>query len=259
MRAVVVAAGNGTRLRPLTMDVPKPLISLCGRPLLVHVLGALASSSVEETIVVTGYLGKRLQENLRLWESYFAGTFVRFVHNYEYDRGNGISLLKSRKYIRDQEIFLLLMSDHIVEPRIIGSFLRNMVADTSLAVDRRPRFKPQMRDATKVLVNKNNSIIDIGKDLLKWNGIDTGVFLCMPVVFDALRVIANQRYNVSITDAMNWLIRTGRAFRAIDVSGSFWLDVDTVEDLDFAERILCGGDVESATRMGWDCIPVYQP
>lgn len=259
MRAVVVAAGNGTRLRPLTLDRPKPLVSVSGKPLLVHVLATLASSSVEEAIIVTGYMGGQLREGLKLWWSYLEKIRVRFVHNSEYERGNGISLLKSREHIRDGESFLLLMSDHIVEPRIVESLLSNAVGDVSLAVDRKPRFETQLKDATKVLVNENGLIVDIGKDVLNWNGVDTGVFLCRPLVFDTAKSLSDQRYNVSITDAMNRLIKTGREFRATDVSGSLWLDVDTIEDLEFTESVLTGGDAESASKMGWGCIPTCQP
>ncbi|MHA1712133.1 MAG: phosphocholine cytidylyltransferase family protein [Candidatus Freyarchaeota archaeon] len=254
MKAVIVAAGNGSRLRPLTLKTPKPLLPVLGKPLIVHVLDALAKVQVDEVAVVTGYLGSKVRRYLKPWVEQL-GVKVHFVHNHEYERGNGVSLKVARKLIK-REPFLLLMSDHIVDAEAIRLLL-DEGEGTSLCVDRTPRFPPQVNDATKVLVDKENYIIDIGKEIPEWNGVDTGVFLCDPVVFDVASLLARERFTVTITDCMRWLIRNGRPIRAVDVSGFLWLDVDTPEDMEFAERIL--GGVEGASELGWDSVTLPQP
>ena len=61
MQCVILAAGKGSRLRPLTEETPKPLVHVCGKPLLDHIVGALPSS-VDELIIVTGYLENQIKE-----------------------------------------------------------------------------------------------------------------------------------------------------------------------------------------------------
>jgi len=60
MQCVILAAGKGTRLRPLTENCPKPLVEVGGKTLLDHIVGALPSS-VDELIIVTGYLGEMIE------------------------------------------------------------------------------------------------------------------------------------------------------------------------------------------------------
>ena len=63
MQAVVLAAGKGTRLKPLTDSVPKALVELNATPLLGHVLKALEQSGIAETIIVVGFQGEQIKTN----------------------------------------------------------------------------------------------------------------------------------------------------------------------------------------------------
>lgn len=81
-------------------------------------------------------------------------------------------------------------------------------------------------------------ILSIGKSIPEWNGVDMGVFKCTPVVFEAVEEVTKRRFTVTITDCMNWLIRHGEPVRAVDASGVFWLDIDTMDDVVFAEKVL---------------------
>ena len=64
MKAIVLAAGKGIRMRPLTEKKPKALVELLGKPLIEHVLEALQQAGVEETAIVVGYLGEMIEETL---------------------------------------------------------------------------------------------------------------------------------------------------------------------------------------------------
>ncbi len=65
IRAVVPAAGAGTRLRPHTHTSPKPLLPVAGRPIIDHILRSLEGAGVEEAVVVVGYMGERVEEFVR--------------------------------------------------------------------------------------------------------------------------------------------------------------------------------------------------
>ncbi len=234
MKAIVTAAGRGTRLWPITKECPKPLVPLQGRPIIAHVLEALGRAGIREVVVVTGYLGSMFRERLGKLDA--DGIKVQYVDNDAFDRGNGSSVGVAEKHVKGDD-FLLLMGDHIIEPRIIGSLLSN-TREFTLCVDRKPRFPPQLKDATRVLTDENGYIKRIGKSLTAWNGVDTGVFLCKPVMFDAIRDLSRSRHQVTISGCLRRLIQWDHGIRTHDVSGSFWLDIDTHIDLQFAEELM---------------------
>lgn len=95
MRAILLAAGMGTRLRPLTLDTPKSLIEVNGKPLLERQVEYLKEKGVEEIIVVTGYLAEKFDY---LKEKYG----VKLVHNDKYEVYNNIyTMYLVREYLED--------------------------------------------------------------------------------------------------------------------------------------------------------------
>ncbi|RKY85038.1 hypothetical protein DRQ09_07815, partial [candidate division KSB1 bacterium] len=93
-----------------------------------------------------------------------------------------------------------------------------------------------IEDATKVLI-ENDKIIDIGKELTIYNGVDTGIFLCSPSIFDALEESINNG-NDTLSGGIRVLADRGK-MRTLDVSGKFWIDVDDTKALKNAQSLLC--------------------
>ncbi len=95
MRAILLAAGMGTRLRPLTLDTPKSLIEVNGRPLLERQIEFLRERGVEEIIVVTGYLAEKFD--------YLKDKYgVKLVNNDKYDIYNNIyTMYLVREYLEN--------------------------------------------------------------------------------------------------------------------------------------------------------------
>ncbi len=106
MQCVILAAGKGTRLRPLTENCPKPLVEVAGKPLLDHIAGALPSS-VDELIIVTGYLGGMIEDHCT--EEYF-GRKVTYVRQEE-QSGTAHALWLCKDLIKGR--FLFLFADDI--------------------------------------------------------------------------------------------------------------------------------------------------
>lgn len=215
----------------MTDRLPKPLIPLRGMPLIEHVLGAFMDAGVTEFIVVTGYKGDLIRAHL---QEKGLGVDITFVHNPDYTLGNASSLLCARDHLAGEDWFLLSMSDHIIEPGIVEDALRGLREEPLLCVDRDPRYLRDVEEATKVMVCEKGYIRDIGKELPWWNGVDTGVFLLNTGIFD---LMAEAETPPTLSDCMRRLIDEAY-LRACDVSGRFWLDVDTWDDLGYARKVV---------------------
>jgi 1L-myo-inositol 1-phosphate cytidylyltransferase len=206
--------------------------------LLERVITRARSAGVERFFVVSGYRGEEVRAALDVFSAREAIPIVH-VSNDEWQRGNGVSVLKARPFLDGP--FLLSMCDHLVDPDI----LRDLIASTlepdtvTLAVDFNVAGSiNDLDDVTRVMCS-NGRIVHIGKVIREFNAIDTGVFLCTPVIFDALEV-SQAAGDDSISGAMNVLAREDRA-RIFDIQGRLWLDVDDPATLDKAETLLNAG------------------
>ena len=106
MQCIILAAGKGTRLRPLTESTPKPLVLLDGKPLLDHIVAALPSA-VEELIIVTGYLGEQIREHCG--DEYF-GRQVTYIEQTE-QKGTGHALWLCKDLVKGR--FLYMFADDL--------------------------------------------------------------------------------------------------------------------------------------------------
>jgi choline kinase len=126
MKAVILAAGSATRLRPLTEHTPKCLLDVAGRPILNRLFEHLAALRVSEVTMVLGYLAQNIRDAVARWDCGFA---VRFIDNAEYaSTNNGYSTLLAAPAVAGQE-FLLLDSDIVCERGVIASVIEHAKAD----------------------------------------------------------------------------------------------------------------------------------
>jgi CDP-L-myo-inositol myo-inositolphosphotransferase len=105
-----------------------------------------------------------------------------------------------------------------------------------LSVDKRPKEYIEVEEATKVRL-KDDLLMDIGKALKDYDAVDCGLLLCTPSIFDAIQRSIEEG-NETLSGGVKNLIKEGKA-RAFDVGDSFWIDVDTEQDLKAAEKVLC--------------------
>jgi len=227
--ALILAAGNGSRLAACSGELPKPLVPLHGKPLLEHVMSSARAAGIERFVIVVGYRGEKIQEWYR--NRPLRGVDVTWVENPEYRKANGVSVLRAKELIH--EPFLLLMADHIFEPSTARALLRQPLGehDVILAVDRKIDRVFDLDDATKVTL-EGNRIVDIGKNLDHYNALDTGMFLCQPALFSCLES-AMTHGNCSLSDGLRVMGRY-RTFKAFDIEEACWQDVDTPAALDYA-------------------------
>ncbi len=179
MKALIIAAGQGTRLRPI--GDTKPLVSILGLGLIERVILTAKKSGIKEFCIVTGYHGEKIRKQLSDGKKY--GVKIQYVQNDSWTKGNAISVLKAKDHFK--ESFVLLMADHNYDHRILNRLLKTKIEkdECILCVDKNPGDHLNIDDATKVRTI-DNRIETIGKDLSDYDCIDTGIFICNPIIFD---------------------------------------------------------------------------
>ena len=236
MKCLIVAAGQGTRLRE--KGELKPLIRINGVPLIERVIARARSAGVDAFYVVSGYRGDELRVEL---DEYAAREKVSITHivNDHWDRANGLSVLKAQRYLDGP--YLLTMRDHLVDPQIYRHLAsapfepETVTLGVDFNIDS-PLNDPE--DVTRVKCS-NGRIEHIGKVIREFDAIDTGVFLCTPIIFDALEESAAQGDD-SISGAMNVLAQWNKA-RVLDIKDRLWVDVDDPIAFGKAEALLESG------------------
>ena len=232
--AVILAAGQGHRLLERSRGLPKPLTPVLGVPLLERTVLSCRAAGITEGFVVVGYRQEVLIPAITALARRYEMA-LRAVENPMWEEGNGTSALAAAPYMH--RAFFLLMCDHVFEPEMLGH-LRAAADDADvcrLAVDRRIEEIFDLPDATKVRLN-GQTITAIGKDIAPFDAIDTGLFLCRPVLFEALER-ARAQGDSSLSGGMRQLLLESK-LQAVDIGAHFWSDVDTPASLVYTERML---------------------
>ena len=225
MKGIILAAGDGGRLRPLTLDTPKVLLDVGGSPLIDYPIRALKMAGVEEIAVVVGHNAAKVERALS--ELY---PEIRFLYNANHAWGNALSISIARGFVGDDS-FVVCMGDHPISNRIVANLLSSFLDGNILCVDSKATQPAQLNDATRVLVDCDGYIVSIGKGLDAWNAIDTGVFKMTPDVFSVIDLLETQQgMKVGISDVVRYIGANGSPFATLDIEGEFWSDVDTLDD-----------------------------
>ena len=237
MLAIILAAGRGTRLSPFTLEQPKALIQVGDRPIIDYTLEALAGAGINRVAIVTGHYGKLLKESVGDGSQH--GLVIEYIYNPDYLRGNAISLYAARSFAGERS-FLLSMADHLISYAMLEQLLDVNEVDSGLAVDFGSSAR-HMEDGTRVLANSEGLVTQIGKNLTRWSGIDAGVFRLTPAVFGAIEeLLGEKRQEYQLSEAITRMMARGQQLHACDISGQFWHDIDTLDDLRYARRTLAG-------------------
>ncbi len=230
-KGIILAAGDGDRLGSLTAIRPKVLLLVNGKEQLIrYPIEALAAVGVSDIAIVVGYLGDSVIEALGNGDDF--GVRLQYIYNSDYLGGNAISVYKAREWAQEEPV-ILCMGDHVIDREIVKRLVNRQVFHETLCVDYATTSHHELAEATKVTVDSAGYIKDVGKDLVYWDALDTGVFQLTENFFRALNELVQYHgTDVEISDVIRFLVGQGHHFDTCDVSGCFWADVDTKEDLD---------------------------
>ena len=241
MKAVVLAAGEGTRLRPLTEDKPKGMVEVDGEPILTHCFSQLAELGADEFVVVVGY---RKQDIISHYGDEFDGIPITYAHQRE-QNGLAHALLTVEEYIDDDS--MMILGDNIFDANLADVVKRQREdrADAAFLVEEVP-----YEEAGRYGVCDTNDYGEITDVIEKpeeppTNLVMTGFYTFSPAIFHACHLVQpSNRNEYEISEAIDLLIRSGRTIDAIRMDG--WrVDVGYPEDREKAERLLRGEEPEA--------------
>ena len=234
MKAVVLAAGKGTRLRPLTDDKPKGMVEVNGKPLITHCFDQLIDLGADELIVVVGYMKEVIIDH---YGDEYEGVPITYTHQRE-QKGLAHALLTTEEHIDDD--FMLILGDNVFEANLQDVVRRQREdrADAAFLVEEVP-----WEEASRYGVCDTNQYGEITDVVEKpedppSNLVMTGFYTFSPAIFHACHLVQpSNRDEYEISDAVDLLIQSGRTIDAIGLDG--WrIDVGYPEDREEAERRL---------------------
>lgn len=236
MKAIILAAGMASRLRPLTLTTPKSLLKVGERSLLQRSMDALIANGVKEFCVVTGYLHEMIEDFVR--KQYADSIKLTFIYNKVYETTNNIySLWLARPFAEGQEV-LLLDSDLLYDPLIVTRVLASD-APNVLTLIRHELGEEEM----KVVTDERGSIKEISKTCNPANsageslGIEKMGVEYTKALYKELEPMMNEEHleNVFYERAFERLIPQGHTYQVLDVTELFSCELDTIEDFENAK------------------------
>jgi choline kinase len=257
MKAVILAAGQGMRLRPHTDDKPKCMVELAGKSLLYRQLEALRSVGVERIMLVGGYKADRLDAN-----------GVELAINPRYAETNMVStLFCAEGWMTPGEDLLITYGDIVYEPRVVENLI-NFDAPIAISIDRQwqklweSRMDDPLSDAETLKLADGNRIVELGKKpnslddihgqymgLIKVRGDSVQEFCDAWHRLDRSGIYDGKDFdNMYMTSFIQSLIDTGHDVRAAFTDNG-WIEVDTVEDLSHYEQMQREGTLQNFVRL----------
>ncbi len=224
MQAVILAAGQGTRLR--AASPVKPLTPVAGRPLILHTLDRLREGGATSAVIVLGYEAGQIRAVLAA-----ADTLpLTLVDNPDWAEPNGVSLLAAAPHL--EASVLLCMADHLVAPALYAAMIGHDLGHDALAlgIDRRLGHPWVDEDDVTRVATRGTRIVAIGKHLPVYDAYDCGVFIITSALADELRSL----HAPGLSDGVRALAAQGRA-GIVDISVHDWLDIDDPRALALAE------------------------
>jgi choline kinase len=239
--AVLLCAGGGTRLRPLTDDRPKALIEVGGETILDRAVRLLARAGIEHLVIATGYRAEAVRAALARCD-----LVVTFCHNADFERTqNSVSLHRCAEALRGRAFFKL-DGDLLFHPDLIAR-LEGDAAPLSVAVDE----SGTLGEEEMKVMTEGRVIRRFGKKLepARCSGESIGIEkldaaageLLFRALVDAER---SGRTDLYYEDVYSELIAGGLSACAVDVSDLAWTEIDTPDDLEAAKRLVTAGRLD---------------
>jgi UDP-N-acetylglucosamine diphosphorylase / glucose-1-phosphate thymidylyltransferase / UDP-N-acetylgalactosamine diphosphorylase / glucosamine-1-phosphate N-acetyltransferase / galactosamine-1-phosphate N-acetyltransferase len=233
-KAVLLAAGRGTRMRELTADLPKPMIKVRGKPILLHIIEGLQAAGIKNFLIIVGYHADNVRDYFGDGSCF--GLQIKYVTQVVQD-GTGRVVELARDFV-DQTAFILSYGDILVDRANYRSLVE-LPEDVAAIVSVK-----QNEDVSKggaVFVNERMEVTDIqekskpGEATSPW--YNAGIYAFRPSIFEwTAKLQPSPRGEYELTDAVRRLAQSGKKVKAFELSGE-WADVRDPEILARLNRL----------------------
>lgn len=226
-KAVILAAGRGTRMRELTDDLPKPMIAVRGKPILQHIIEGMRGAGITDVLLVVGYREDVVRD--------FFGDGAAFGVRVDYERqvvqdGTGRVVELAKAFTADDP-FLLSYGDILLDPRNYAVMVRPGGEEAIVSVKR----SDDVSKGGAVFVDDDFYLTDLrekpkpGEPTSPW--YNAGVYMFRPSIYEFTATLERSpRGEYELTDAIRNLAHSGRRVRAFELQGD-WADVRDPEVL----------------------------
>jgi bifunctional UDP-N-acetylglucosamine pyrophosphorylase/glucosamine-1-phosphate N-acetyltransferase len=228
MKALVLAAGIGKRLKPLTLEKPKSMLPIGGKPLLEHIIEALSENGIKEISVVVNYKKDIITNHFKDGSKF--GVKIKYLVQ-ENPKGGTADAVKCADG-KINESFILLNGDilfnHSILKKLIASYKDCDGVITCKEVENPEHFG--------VLETKGEFAVRIVEKSKSppSNLANLGIYIMPESIFDAIRLTKpSERGELEITDSIQVLLDRGSKFKFLKVN-DFWMDIGRIEDYEKA-------------------------
>lgn len=234
MKAVILCAGRGTRLRPLTYTGVKHLLPVANRPILFHVMDDLVGAGIDDVCVVVSEGAQDVREALGNGEKW--NILISYVTQ-ESPQGLAHAVKMARDFVGDER-FLVYLGDNLFEKGVYEFVHAAWCRECEGAVMLAPVSEPQRFGVAQLDKQGRLNAVEEKPENPPSNLALTGVYAFTPRVFDAIDAIRpSGRGELEITDAIQQLISKGAEVATLQVEG-WWLDTGMPDDVLHANQLL---------------------
>ena len=261
LKAIILAAGQGNRLKPLTNEKPKCMVELFGKTLIEHQINAYTSCGISDINVVTGFLS-----------DFITISNVRYFKNENYERTNMVESLFCAEEILNDDV-IISYGDIIFETNVLKT-LNQSNNDISVIIDKNwkdywsIRTKNPLTDLESLQLDSKGNIISIGQKVNKLEEIqgqyiglmkfsEKGVNILKDFYHKCKKISekkanplnANLPFEKSfMTDLLQGLINSNYKLHSVPVNGG-WLELDTIEDFETYQRMFKNNTIQKFIKL----------
>ena len=239
IKAVILAAGVGSRIRPLTDNCPKSLLMINGKTILEMMISHIQKCGISEVVFVLGYLQDQIKDYVK---TQFPDLVAHYITNKKYKETNtGYSLLLTKDLVQDST-FIKFDADVVFDIAILKNLI-NSEHDNCLCIDKNIHLDAE---EIKVIIREENRVVKASKTVNPEDAIgeSIGIEKISPeaahALFSELEIMMkdeqhHQEYYEAVYER---IIEKDVPFHALDISGLKWTEIDTKEDFLSAESLL---------------------